>query len=751
MTSDPISADSANADSASMLDPQNCQLSAGQPYPLGATWTGTGVNFAIFSANAEKIELCLFDASGAQELSRLTLPCRSDDIWHGYLELAEPGQLYGYRVHGPYEPAAGHRFNANKLLIDPYARQLHGEFVDSEENLGYIPGHPDKDLSFDTRDNAHNIPKCIVSNGENRWHGHPQPNTSWSDTLIYEAHVKGLSMRFPDIKRQRRGTYLAAANRRIIAHLKSIGVTAIELLPIHEFIDDSHLPEKQLTNYWGYNSIAFMAPANRYAIDNAVVEFQKMVRTLHGAGIEVILDVVYNHTAEGNELGPTLCYRGIDNASYYRLAENPRYYINDSGCGNTINCSHTRVIQLIMDSLRYWAGHMKVDGFRFDLATILGREPTGYDRGNGFLDAIGQDPQLAGVKLIAEPWDCGPGGYQVGNFPPAWREWNDQYRDTVRRFWCGEAGLLEKISKCLHGSSDVFEWQRRGPLASINFLTSHDGYTLRDLVSYNEKHNEANGEGNRDGHSANYSYNFGVEGETDDAAINAQRAQQQRNLLSMLFLSQGVPMLLGGDEFGRTQFGNNNAYCQDNELTWINWKDTREHAALLQFQQHLAVLRQLYPALRQPYYLHGRRSSEQWGIADIQWLNHVGEPMAAEQWQDPEYRFLAMQLPGDASVIDGDPQRESLAPASGLANPLDEQAIARRSEALLIIVNASPESVEFALPDFSPHWVCRLDTAEENVLPHWRENLPPTLPGQVLSRPKTVLLCTTVAGKTQNN
>jgi len=680
------------------------KVSTGKPYPLGTSVSSIGTNFALFSAHAEKVELCLFDQSGTRETARIPLPCRTNDVWHGLIHDIKEGDRYGYRVYGPYDPESGHRFNHHKLLLDPYARRLHGELIDSAENLGYVQGHPDADLSFDTRDNAHNIPKCVVTVDDFNWQNDRFPDHALTDTVIYEAHVKGLTKQFPRLRQQRRGTYSAIANSRVIEYLKSLGITALELLPVHTFVDDSFLQDRGLTNYWGYNSLCFFAPDARYSEVDPLQEFRKMVKALHAADIEVILDVVYNHTAEGNELGPTLCYRGIDNASYYRLEENPRYYSNHSGCGNTLRAAHPRVVQLILDSLRFWTNAMHVDGFRFDLATVLARRGMGYDKNSGFFDAIMQDPTLVHSKLIAEPWDCGLGGYQLGNFPPRFSEWNDQYRDTVRKFWAGEAGQLQQLSKAIHGSSEVFEWQRRGPLAGVNFITAHDGYTLFDLVSYESKHNELNGEDNRDGHSANYSKNYGHEGPTDDDDINNFRNLQRRNLMATLLLSQGIPMILSGDELAHTQDGNNNAYCQDNELTWIDWSQQHKDSEQLDFVKKLICLRRKFPVLRQRQYIHGLHKSRSSDFRDINWLNRSAEAMTDDDWHDHDNRFVALLLCGDAGVTDypdaADQMRHS---------PLET---INAEASVLIIINGSNDDVEFALPDMKRQWHLDLTTTE---------------------------------------
>lgn len=685
------------------------KVCAGKPYPLGATVEKDGTNFTLFSAHAEKVELCLFNNNGSREIARIPLPCRSDDVWHGLVHGIEEGALYGYRVYGPYEPENGHRFNHHKLLIDPYTRKLHGALIDSEENLGYIHGHPDADLSFDTRDNAHNIPKCVVTVDQFNWRQDAFPKHAMADSLIYEAHIKGLTKQFPRIKKQRRGTYNAVATPALLKHLQSLGVTALELLPIHTAVDDSFLLNKDLTNYWGYNTLSFFAASNRYAEVDPITEFRHMVKSLHAANIELILDVVYNHTAEGNELGPTLSFRGIDNATYYRLDENPRYYSNFSGCGNTLHTSQPRVVQLILDSLRYWRDAMHVDGFRFDLASTLARRKLGFDKNSGFFDAIMQDPILAGCKLIAEPWDCGDGGYQLGNFPPRFSEWNDQYRDTLRRFWAGEHGQLRRMSRALHGSSEIFEWQRRGPAASINLITAHDGFTLLDTVSYNDKHNEANGEENRDGHSANYSNNYGVEGPTEDLSINNKRAQQRRNLLATLLFSQGVPMLLAGDELANSQQGNNNSYCQDNPISWLDWSQLNSASEHLSFVKRLVELRKQYPVLRRTRYMHGQRTSRSTALPDISWLNAASETMQDEDWDDNSNRFFAMLLCGDAEVNTLDSctlcQTSDKANSPAFDSPKPDGIV-------LITINGYDDPVDFTLPELDGQWHFETSTAD---------------------------------------
>lgn len=668
-------------------------VTEGKPFPLGATWDGLGVNFAIFSANATKVELCLFDIEGKTELERIELPEYTDEVWHGYLPTARPGTVYGYRVHGPYEPQAGLRFNPNKLLLDPYAKQLVGELRWGPELFGYELGHPEQDLSFDTRDSAKLMPKCRVVDSAFTWGKPVKPDTPWDQTVIYEMHVKGFTKRHPMIPDEDRGTFLGLAHPRVSQYLKSIGVTAAELLPIHAFIDDSYLVEKGLRNYWGYNSIGFFAPDPRYQRNSGVPEFKEMINQFHANGLEVILDVVYNHTAEGNELGPTLSFKGIDNTSYYRLLpDQKRYYINDTGTGNTVNLSHQRVLQMVADSLRYWATDMRVDGFRFDLATILAREPYGFDEGGGFLDTCRQDPLLSSVKLIAEPWDIGPGGYQVGQFPPGWSEWNDKFRDTVRAYWKGDDGILPELAKRVSGSGDLFNKRGRKPWATVNFVTAHDGFNLNDLVSYNEKHNEANGEDNRDGHSNNHSWNHGVEGPTDDQTIVQLRERQKRNLLATTILSLGTPMLLAGDEFGQTQNGTNNAYAQDNETTWLDWtSQSNEGRALREFTRKLITTRKAFPILHRTRFPVGTYN-EELDVKDVTWFSPSGTEMTSEQWQDGNARCFGM-------LLDGRAQR------TGIRR--------RGSDAtLLLVYNAHHDVVKFILPEVSDGqgWLCVIDT-----------------------------------------
>ena len=672
----------------------------GRPHPHGATWDGEGVNFALFSENAEKVELAIFDEKGRREIQRIELKEHTDQVWHCYLPEARPGLLYGYRVYGPYKPEAGHRFNPHKLLLDPYAKSIVGSVNWSDAHFGYRIGHEREDLSFDRRDSAPGMPKCRVVDTAFTWGEDRRPNIPWHETVIYELHVRGFTLRHPEVPPGLRGTYAGLATTPVIDYLKRLGVTTVELMPVHTFVDDRHLVEKGLRNYWGYNSIGYFAPDNRYSATGQVSEFKTMVKALHSAGIEVILDVVYNHTAEGNHLGPTLAFRGIDNAAYYRLVpDNPRYYMDYTGCGNTLNMQHPRVLQLIMDSLRYWVTEMHVDGFRFDLASALARELHEVDRLGAFFDIIRQDPVLSQVKLIAEPWDLGEGGYQVGNFPVGWTEWNDKYRDTMRAYWKGDGGLIGEFARRLTGSSDLYGKSGRRPHASINYVTAHDGFTLHDLVTYNEKHNEANLEGNRDGHNHNLSWNCGVEGETDDPAINALRARQKRNLLATLLLSQGVPMLLAGDEICRTQRGNNNAYCQDNEISWIDWHLTEPKQKLLAFVQRLVALRREHPVFRRRHFFQGRPIHGT-GVKDILWLNPDGREMTEEEWNQHHARCLGVYLAGE-----------------GLTET-DERGRPITDANFLVLFNAHHEEIPFTLPRLAggSRWLSVLDTAYEEGL-----------------------------------
>jgi glycogen operon protein len=653
------------------------EITEGLPYPLGATWDGLGVNFALFSANATKVELCLFDYHGQTEIQRLELPEYTDEVWHGYLLNARPGTVYGYRVHGPYDPAAGHRFNPNKLLLDPYARAHLGSLVWNDACYGYTVGAAGADLSFDSRDSAPFVPKCRVIDPAFTWGRERAPHVPWDRTIFYEMHVRGFTKQHPAVPEAMRGTFAALTVPEVVNYIRDLGVTSVELLPVYTFINDARLVDLGLTNYWGYNTLGFFAISQRYTAGNSINEFKEMVAHLHDAGLEVILDVVYNHTAEGNERGPTLSFRGIDNASYYRLMpDDKRYYINDTGTGNTLNLSHPRVLQMVTDSLRYWVQEMHVDGFRFDLATILGREDHGFDEGGGFLDSCRQDPILSAVKLVAEPWDLGPGGYQVGGFPPGWAEWNDRFRDTVRGFWKGEESA-SSLSARLCASRDIFDRRGRKAWASVNFVTAHDGFTLNDLVSYNEKHNHRNGEDNRDGHSHNRSFNCGVEGPTDDPKIKALRERQKRNLLATLLLSQGTPMLLAGDEMGRTQNGNNNAYCHDDLTSWVDWSVGADGQALTSFVRRLIRLRMQYPILRRGRFLTGEYNQEL-GVRDVTWINKHGEEMRLADWQDQSLRCFGMLMDGRAQ-------------ATGIRRMATDAT-------LLIVLNGHAEDMPFRLP-----------------------------------------------------
>jgi glycogen operon protein len=659
------------------------KIRPGRTYPLGATWDGEGVNFALFSENATAVELCLFDQPDQDKESHcIRVEERTNQIWHVYLPEARPGLLYGYRVHGPYDPPAGHRFNPTKLLIDPYAKGLTGDVQWSDAMFGYRIGDPEADLSYDERNNAANVPKSVVIEQAFTWGDDRPLHRPWNETVIYELHVRGFTKRHPDVPEALRGTYAGLATRPVIEYLQRLGVTAVELLPVHAFVTDKYLIDKGLANYWGYNTIGYFAPDPRYAAhpERGIWQFKTMVKTFHSAGIEVILDVVYNHTAEGNHLGPTLSFRGIDNATYYRLVpDNQRYYMDYTGCGNSLNVRHPRTLQLIMDSLRYWVQDMHIDGFRFDLASTLARELHDVDRLSAFFDIIHQDPVLAGVKLIAEPWDLGEGGYQVGNFPPGWAEWNGKYRDTIRRYWKGDGGQVAELGYRLSGSSDLYEGSGRRPHASVNFVVAHDGFTLQDLVSYNHKHNEANGEDNRDGTDDNQSWNCGVEGPTDDPAVIELRQRQKRNMLATLFLSQGVPMLCVGDEVGRTQHGNNNAYCQDNEISWFNWNWSKPDQVLLDFTTFLIQLRQTHPVFHRRQFFQGRRihGAE---VKDISWFRPDGKEMTEEDWNQGFARSLGVRLSGDA-IAETDAQGDPI-----------------KDDTFLILLNAHHEPLTFILP-----------------------------------------------------
>ena len=673
-------------------------IQEGRPFPQGATWNGLGVNFSLFSANATKVELCLFDDSGETEIARVTLPEYTNEIWHGFLPDARPGTVYGYRVHGPYEPENGHRFNPNKLVLDPYAKAVIGQITWAPEVFGYVLG--EDDTTYDERDSAKFMPKGRVIDPAFTWGEDRAPRVPWDRTVIYETHVKGYTKLHPGVPEELRGTFRGLASPEVVRYIRDLGVTCVELLPIHMFADDSYLLEKGLVNYWGYSTLAFFAPSRRYASvpDFAFSEFKEMVSRFHAAGIEVILDVVYNHTCEGNEKGPTLSFKGIDNASYYRLLpDQKRYYINDTGTGNTVNLSNARVIQMVMDSLRYWVTEMHVDGFRFDLGTILAREDTGFDVESGFLRAVGQDPILSEVKMITEPWDCGPGGYQVGGFPPGWAEWNDRFRDNVRAYWKGDPGKTKDLATRFTGSSDFFNRRGRPAWSSVNFLTAHDGFTLNDWASYNEKHNDANGEDNKDGNSNNESWNCGAEGPTDDPEVKGIRERQIKNMLATLLLSRGTPMLLAGDEFGRTQGGNNNAYCQDNEISWLNWDLHEKGESLVRFVSQVTALRRRLPILTRSRFLTAEWN-EELGIKDVTWLKPNGHEMDQGAWDDTNARCIGILLDGRAQ-------------ASGIRR--------RGADAtVLVIMNSYHGGVGFRLPEVPGGlaWLCSVDTNQENSI-----------------------------------
>lgn len=668
------------------------KTSAGRSYPLGATFDGNGTNFALFSAHAEKVELCLFDATGQHEIQRISLPEFTDDVWHVYVEGVNENSLYGYRVHGPFAPHDGHRFNANKLLIDPYAKQLFGRFISSSTHYSYDQLSNQRDLTLDIRDNAQYLPKCVVTSALTPCTSHPQVRRR--DTILYELHVKGFTKLNPDVPIELQGTFAGLAQKNVCQYLQDLGITSVELLPVQCFLDEPFVEEKGLSNYWGYNSLAFFVPEPRYCHSGDIAEFRSLVEAFHDAGIEVILDVVYNHTAEGDHLGPTLSFKGIDNASYYRLQpEDKRYYVNYSGCGNTINAQHPRVLQLISDSLRYWVEQMGVDGFRFDLAPILGRETPYFSTDSHFFTALRQDPLLAKVKFIAEPWDIGEAGYQLGRFPKSWLEWNDRFRDTARRFWRGDEGMTPEFAKRLHGSSDLFEQPSRRPSASVNFITSHDGYTLHDLVSYEARHNNANKEQNNDGHKSNFSYNCGVEGETNNDSIKQLRQRQKRNLLTTLFIAQGTPMLLAGDELANSQQGNNNAYCQDNELSWLAWSNANATTEM-SFVKQLIALRKAHPLLNRTHYQHGNEISPKTNLPDISWLNCHGQVMQASDWHDSAIKCFAMLL-ADTEHAD--------------------TCDVHDDDALLIIFNAHQSELSYSLPALNGYWTTLINTANSFV------------------------------------
>jgi isoamylase len=654
----------------------------GSPHPLGATWDGEGVNFAIFSEHATSVDLCLFgDPDSAEPTDLVSMPAATDRVWHAYLPDVRPGALYGYRVDGPYAPEEGHRFNRHKLLIDPYAKAVSGQIRWSDDLYGYSIGDPTTDLSFDQRDSAGAMPKCVVIDPSFTWGDDRPPATPWNRTIIYECHVRGMTKQHPAVPEHLQGTYLGLASDPVIDHLVGLGVTAVELMPVHQFAADRHLVDQGLTNYWGYNSIAFLAPHMGYAtagLGQQVTEFKSMVRALHRAGLEIILDVVFNHTGEGNQLGPTLSLRGIDNSVYYRLkADEPRYHIDFTGTGNSLNILHPRTMALIMDSLRYWVTDMHVDGFRFDLAPVLVR---GFEAGqpSAFFEIIQQDPVLSTVKLIAEPWDVGPDGYQLGRFPPGWSEWNGAYRDCVRRFWRGDPGLVPEMASRLTGSSDIYAPSGRRTYASVNFVTCHDGFTLTDLVSYEHRHNEANGEGNQDGAADNFSRNWGAEGSTDSVRTQRLRDRMKRNFLTTLVCSQGVRMLLGGDEFGRTQEGNNNAYCQDNPLSWVNWDIDEAGAELCEFVRQLIRIVADNPILRRRDFLSG--SPVAGPMKDVTWIRPDGLEMTSEDWKDSTNQTIGMLLLGKA------------------ADEVDFRGRSTRGDTLLLLLNAGNRSRSHVLP-----------------------------------------------------
>ena len=673
------------------------RVERGSPQRLGAHWDGKGTNFAIHSVPAERIELCLYADDGSTEIARIDLPDRTGDVWHCYLRGCAPGSRYGYRVHGPYQPEEGLRFNAHKLLLDPYALALDRPLRGASDQYGYIPGTEEEDFALDETDNGADAVKCVVVDTAFDWGDDAPPAVPWSKTVFYEVHVKGFTHRHPDVAEDIRGSYAAMGSEAAIAHLKQIGVNSVELLPVQAFIDDERLVKDGLVNYWGYNTLGFFAPEPRYGSGGsaAVNEFKTMVKALHAAGIEVILDVVYNHTGEGNHLGPTLSFKGIDHAGYYRLSpEDRRFCVDYTGTGNTLDSSSPLVLRLVMDSLRYWVEEMHVDGFRFDLASTLGRGANDFDQRSAFFSVIQQDPVLAKVKLIAEPWDVGPTGYQVGGFPAPWAEWNGKYRDAIRDFWRGEDGTLPEFAARLCGSADLFGGSRRGPQASVNIVTVHDGFTLQDLVSYNEKHNEANGEGNRDGESHNRSWNCGVEGPTDDEAINVLRERQKRNLVTTLFMSQGVPLLLGGDEMGRTQGGSNNGYCQDSEISWYDWSAERREDPLVQYVRRLSAFRKSHAVLQRTRFFAG--NADEAGRKDIGWYSVWGQDMTQEEWTSSGVRCVAALLDGARTAEVGEDGNEIT------------------GDSVLMLINASPDETVFTIPEYAgapAGWTPRIDTA----------------------------------------
>lgn len=712
----------------------------GIAYPLGATVFEGGVNFALFSANATSVQLCLFDRATEEEIARIEMHGPDEQVWHVFVEGVSDGAYYGYRVDGPFKPAEGQRFNSAKLVLDPYAKKLSRQFAWANSLYGHELDHKDLDLSASVVDSAPSLPKCVVVDerdivspgvGERP----PRPHVNWADTVVYETHLKGYTQMHEDVPVELQGTAKGMGHESVVNYIRDLGITSVELLPVHGFVSEYFLIGNGLTNYWGYNTLNFFMPHQAYLATGEASEFRDMVDAYHRAGLEIILDVVYNHTAEGNELGPTMSFRGIDNLSYYSLqAHDKRYYVNDTGCGNTLNIRHPRVNQMVMDSLRYWYCVMGVDGFRFDLATVLGRESYGFDAGCGFFDSLRQDPQLAGCKLIAEPWDIGPGGYQVGNFPSGWSEWNDRYRDTCRQYWKGDKGVLPEFARRIHGSADFFELSGRGPAASVNFITSHDGFTLHDIVTYNQKHNERNKENNRDGHDGNYSYNYGVEGETNDRQLLAIRSRQKRNMLATLLLSQGTPMLLAGDEFGRTQDGNNNAYCQDNELNWINWDKIDEAGRALQnFVRYVLSLRRQYPLLTSHRYIHRPGEVEDEIKSVVRWVSATGAEMQEKDWNNPEFKavgWILEQYPVFCKIMPEDEESDSL---------FVEQAKCR----ILILFNAEDVDKTFTIPIGTPdadgieasYWNCVLDTYESDGIP---KTLIQKKGGKVLLRPRSL-------------
>ncbi len=676
----------------------------GQPYPLGATWDGVGVNFAIFSENATSVELCLFDnPNDATETRKITLREPTDHVWHCYLPDVRPGQLYGYRVHGPYAPEQGHRFNPANLLIDPYAKAISGRIAWSDAIFAYKIGSPRGDLEMNNQNSAGGVPKSVVINSAFEW-GNDRPlRIPWNRTVIYECHVKGMTVRHPKVPEHLRGTYLGLVYDDVLDYLLALGVTAVELLPVHQFVVDRRLHEQGLTNYWGYNSIGFFAPDVRYASGGRgiqVHEFKSMVKTFHSAGIEVILDVVYNHTGEGNHLGPTLSLRGIDNQAYYRLdPENPRHYIDFTGTGNSLNMRHPRTIQLIMDSLRYWVQEMHVDGFRFDLAPVLARELWEVNKLSAFFDIMQQDPVLATTKLIAEPWDVGPGGYQVGQFPVRWAEWNGKYRDAIRRYWRGEEGMVPEVASRLAGSADIYQGTGRAVYASINFVTAHDGYTMYDLVSYEQKHNEANGENNQDGHNDNLSRNWGAEGDTTDENIIDLRFRLMRDFLATLAFSQGVPMISHGDEIARTQKGNNNAYAQDNEISWMDWTLDERREALLAFTRNVFAIRHAHPVFRRRHFFRGAPVKDG-APKDLMWIRPDGQEMTDDDWRNARNKALGALINGEAT------------------DDTDERGRPIHDDTMMLLTNAGDDEVKFTLPQIAPdrRWAELVDTREEHLM-----------------------------------